>query len=80
MLRGECLVKGIEIKDKLLLTSVRISSEILIKVANRNVPTIVSRSAPISMAQKFADQAGITLVGFARGGRMNVYSHNYRIE
>lgn len=77
---GECLVKGIEIKDKLILTSGRISSEILIKVAKRSIPIIVSRSAPTSMALKFADQAGITLVGFARGGRMNVYSHSYRIE
>jgi len=77
---GECLIKGIEIKDKLILTSGRISSEILIKVAKRGIPIIVSRSAPTSMALRFADQAGITLVGFARGGRMNVYSHDYRIE
>jgi FdhD protein len=77
---GECLIKGIKIDDKMILTSGRISSEILLKVAKRSIPIIVSRSAPTSLALNFAEQAGVTLVGFARGGRMNVYSHEYRIE
>lgn len=77
---GECLIKSIELKDKYILSSGRISSEILLKAAKRSIPIIVSRSAPTSMALRFADQAGITIVGFARGGRMNVYSHDYRIQ
>ncbi|HGE72409.1 TPA: formate dehydrogenase accessory sulfurtransferase FdhD [Candidatus Poribacteria bacterium] len=77
---GECLLKGIKVEDKMILTSGRISSEILLKVAKRYIPIIISRSAPTSMAIEFADQAGITIVGFARGRRMNVYSHEYRIE
>jgi FdhD protein len=77
---GECLLKNLCITDKYILSSGRISSEILLKVAKRRIPIIVSRSAPTSMALQFADQAGITIVGFARGGRMNVYSHDYRIQ
>jgi FdhD protein len=77
---GECLLKGIKVDDKIILSSGRISSEILLKVAKRHIPIIISRSAPTSMALKFADQAGITVVGFARGVRMNVYTHGYRIE
>jgi FdhD protein len=76
---GECLLKGINVDNKVILSSGRISSEILLKVAKRRIPIIISRSAPTSMALKFADQAGITVVGFARGVRMNVYSHGYRI-
>ncbi|HGJ64167.1 TPA: formate dehydrogenase accessory sulfurtransferase FdhD [bacterium] len=77
---GECLSKGIQTEDKMILTSGRISSEMLIKSAKRHIPIVVSRSAPTSMALEFAKKANITLVGFARGRRMNIYSHDYRIE
>ncbi len=77
---GECLLKGIKVDDKMILTSGRVSSEILLKIAKRYIPIIISRSAPTSMAIEFANQAGITLVGFARGRRMNIYSHEYRVE
>ena len=77
---GECLVKGIKTDDKIVLTSGRISSEMLIKSAMRGIPVIASRSAPTSMAIQLAENAGVTLVGFVRGGRMNIYSHSYRIK
>ncbi len=77
---GECLLKNIRTEDKMILTSGRISSEMLIKSAKRNIPIVVSRSAPTSMALQLAKKAGITLVGFARGRRMNIYSHDHRIE
>jgi len=77
---GECLSKGIQTEDKMILTSGRISSEMLIKSAKRQIPIVISRSAPTSMALELAQKAGITLVGFARGRRMNIYSHDYRIE
>jgi len=77
---GECLKKGFDFNDKLLLTSGRISSDMLLKAAKRGIPVVVSRSAPTSMALQFAENAGITLIGFARGRRMNIYSHDYRVE
>lgn len=77
---GECLLKHIHTKDKMIMTSGRISFEMLIKSAKRQIPIVVSRSAPTSMAIDLAKKFGITLVGFARGRRMNIYSHAYRIE
>jgi len=61
--------------DKMVLTSGRISSEIVAKVARRRIPVIVSRSAPTSAAIEQAGQLGMTLIGFARGGRFNVYTN-----
>jgi FdhD protein len=76
---GECLLNGILTQDRLVFTSGRISSEILVKVARRNVPILISRSAPTDLGVRLADQTGITLVGFARGHRMNIYTHNWRV-
>jgi FdhD protein len=77
---GECLMKGITMRDKMLLLTGRVSSEILVKAALCNIPVLVSQSAPTNLAVEAARVVGITLVGFARGERMNVYSHEERIE
>lgn len=76
---GECFVKKVPTEDKIILTSGRVSSEILIKVASQKVPVIVSRSAPTDLAVELAEKLGVTLVGFARGNRMNIYTHPSRI-
>jgi FdhD protein len=76
---GECILKGMRMKDRFLVTSGRISSEILIKAARSRVPVIISKSAPTDLAVRLAGDFGITLVGFARGQRMNVYSNGRRI-
>ena len=57
----------------------RISSEILLKVSKRQVPILISRSAPTNLGVKLATDLGITLVGFVRGQRMNVYTNEWRI-
>ncbi|NLW21667.1 MAG: formate dehydrogenase accessory sulfurtransferase FdhD [Tissierellia bacterium] len=72
---GRALLEGIETRDKIILTSGRISSEILIKSAKRQVPIIVSRSAPTSLSVEMAMELGITLIGFARGEKMNIYTN-----
>jgi FdhD protein len=76
---GECIIKNIPLDDKILLSSGRLSSEIVLKGAKLRLPLIVSRSAPTSLSVELAEQTGITLVGFARGRRLNIYSHDYRI-
>lgn len=76
---GECMVRRLPVSDKIILSSGRISSEIVLKVAKRGVPFIISRAAPTSLAIEIAQELGITLVGFARGSRMNVYTHLERI-
>ncbi|MFH1539187.1 MAG: formate dehydrogenase accessory sulfurtransferase FdhD, partial [bacterium] len=60
-------------------TSGRISSEILVKASRAGVPIVASRAAPTSLAIRFAERLGVTLVGFVRGGRMNVYTYPGRI-
>jgi FdhD protein len=76
---GKCLLEQVSCKDKALLLSGRISSDILAKVSRSGLSLIVSRSAPTSLAVKNAQKLGITLVGFARGSKMNVYSFSMRI-
>jgi len=76
---GECVLKGIRTRDKILVTSGRVSSEILVKAARSRTPIIISKSAPTDLAVKLASDFGITLVGFARGARMNIYSNEWRI-
>lgn len=72
---GRALVENISTLDKIILTSGRISSEILIKAAKRQVPIIVSRSAPTSLSVKLGEELGISLIGFARGEKMNIYTN-----
>lgn len=76
---GECLTKGIILHDKILLSSGRLSAEIVLKAAKMSLPVIVSRSAPTSLAVDLAGRLGITLVGFVRGTRFNIYTHAERI-
>jgi FdhD protein len=77
---GECILNDIPTDDHVIITSGRISSEILLKVAKRNIPMIISKSAPTNLGVKLADDLGITLIGFVRGRRMNVYTHEWRIK
>ncbi len=76
---GECFMREISTQDKAILTSGRISSEILIKVAKRKVALIASHSAPTDLAVGLAEKFNLTLIGFVRGHRMNIYTHSYRI-
>jgi FdhD protein len=76
---GECLLRDITTDDHIIITSGRVSSEILLKVAKRNVPIIVSKSAPTNLGVRIATDLDMTLVGFVRGKRMNVYTHAWRI-
>jgi FdhD protein len=76
---GKCLLEGINSEDTLLFTTGRVSSEILLKCARRHTPVIVSRSAPTSLSVRLGERLGITVIGFARGRRMNVYTHPERV-
>ena len=77
---GRCLLKGIAVTDRILVTSGRISSEILFKAAGSGIPILVSKSAPTDMGVDLALELGITLIGFVRGGGMNVYAGQERID
>jgi FdhD protein len=76
---GECLMRNIPTGDHIVITSGRVSSEILNKVAIRGVPVIMSVSAPTDVAVELADRMGITLICFVRGNKMNVYTQDWRV-
>lgn len=79
-LYGRCLVEGISTHDKVLVFSGRVSSEILLKVSKMNIAVIIARSAPTSLALDMAEELGVTVIGFARGERLNIYSHPERVS
>jgi FdhD protein len=76
---GAYLIKENSYRDKILLTSGRLSSEILQKAQRCRLPIVVSRSAPTDRSVALALECNITLIGFARGRRMNIYSGEDRI-
>ncbi|GIM48347.1 sulfurtransferase FdhD [Collibacillus ludicampi] len=76
---GYWMFHRIPLKDKVIVFSGRISSEVLLKVAKIGVGMIVSKSAPTDLALDMADELGITIVGFVRGEKMNVYTHPERM-
>ncbi|HOW51628.1 MAG TPA: formate dehydrogenase accessory sulfurtransferase FdhD [bacterium] len=71
---GEALLRGITPDGKLVLTSGRISSEIVAKSVRLRPAAIVSRSAPTATAITRAAELGIGLAGFARGRNINMYT------
>ncbi len=78
-IQGECLLRGLQTKDRLLLTTGRLSSEMLLKAASMQTPIVVSRSSPTQRAISLAHDLGITLVGYARGSRFSIYSCKERL-
>ncbi len=72
---GKALMDNMNFKDKVVLTSGRISSEMLMKAVKRGITVVVSRSAPTSLAVQMARELNIVLVGFVRGEKMNIYSN-----
>ena len=76
---GWALKNGVALTDMLLLTSGRISSEIIGKVLRCRIPVIVSPGAPTNQAVRLARESNLTLIAHTRGGRMNIYSGAERI-
>lgn len=76
---GKCLLQGIELQRRILITTGRISSEMLQKSARLGAATVISRTSPSSLSIQMAEKWGITLIGYARRNRFNVYTHPERI-
>ena len=77
---GYGLSEDLFLEDKILITSGRISSEVLFKAQKCKFPIVISKGAPTNYAVKLAQDMNITLAGFVRGKLMNVYSASERIE
>jgi FdhD protein len=78
-IQGECLMRGIPTSDRMILTTGRVSSEMLRKAARMQAPIVVSRHTPTGTAISIARDLGIALVGQARGNRLLAYSHPERL-
>jgi FdhD protein len=77
---GRALLDGIvPLGERILCVSGRLSFELAQKAAVAGAPILVGVGAPSSLAVTLADDRGMTLAGFARGGRVNVYTHARRV-
>lgn len=77
---GRALLDGlVPLGERLLCVSGRLSFELVQKAAVAGAPILVGVGAPSSLAISLADERGITLCGFARGGSVNVYTHARRV-
>ena len=76
---GLCLMNDVWPEVRILMTTGRISSEMLQKAAKLNAPILISRTSPSSLSIEMAERYGITLIGYARKHRFNVYSKGDRI-
>lgn len=73
-LRGEALLSGVATRDRILISSGRISSEMITKARKMAVPVVVSRTSPTALSVRLAKIWNITIIGYVRGRRMRVYS------
>ena len=76
---GYCLLEGLPTRDRILLSTGRISSEMLNKAARMAVPVVVSRTAPTGMSVALATAWDLTLVGYVRRASLSIYSGQQRV-
>jgi FdhD protein len=76
---GKAFLDNNECSDGVLYVSGRLSKEMVVKCVMHKIPIVVSKSAVTIEGIKSAQEHGITLVGFARGNKINIYSHSSRI-
>jgi FdhD protein len=73
-IKGEALRRVMPTEDRVLLSTGRISSEMLLKAARMGVPIVASRTSPTEMAVALAEQLGITVCGYVRPDSLNLYA------
>lgn len=76
---GMCLMQDRWPETRIIITTGRISSEMLQKAARLEVPILISRTSPSSLSIEMAERYGITLIGYARRQRFNVYTNPERV-
>lgn len=72
---GWCFLNEIDTTDKLILTTGRITSEVLVKASRSSFPIIISRSSASSMAVSMAQQSSIDVITYVRAHRFNYFSN-----
>lgn len=77
---GHCILYDMPTDKCILLTSGRICSEAIQKIARRGIPVIVSIATPTCRSIEVAQRMGITLVASVRDDKMDIYTHDWRIK
>jgi FdhD protein len=77
---GKCKLQGLDTTKSILFVSGRLSSEMVTKAVMHKIPIVVSRTAPTYLGVQTAHKHGLTLIGFARGKKMNLYTRSGRID
>lgn len=78
-LAGGALLDGLDTRGHIVLTSGRISSEMLNKARRLQTPIVCSRTSPTSLSVRLAEAWNITIVAYLRQDRMRVYTHPDRV-
>ena len=78
-LAGKMLLQELSLPHRIILTTGRLSSEMLQKTSRMEASMLISRTAPTSLSIQLAEQWGITLIGYARRDRFNIYTHPHRV-
>jgi len=76
---GMGVLKKVDFEDCFLTLSGRLTGDIVLKSARMRIPIVASMAAATDSGVEVAERMGLTLVGFVRGKRMNVFSHPERI-
>lgn len=77
---GDLIIRKENLKDKLLTTTGRLTGDSVLKAVRARIPILASLSAAVESGIRLAFAYGITLIGFVRGNKMNIYTHPSRIE
>ncbi len=77
---GSAAIKKYDLSKSFIVYSGRMPADMLIKIARVGIPIIASNAAPTSSGFSVAEEARITMVGFVRGERFNIYTHPHRIS
>lgn len=77
---GRMIIEKIQLDNIVLLTTGRISADMLQKAARIRSPLVISRTSPSSLAIALAEFTGITIIGYSRRSSFRIYTHPDRIE
>lgn len=78
-LLGKAFLDGTDTSQTSILTTGRISSEMAMKAARADIPIVISRTGVTDLAVSLAEEIGLTIIGYVRAGKMNIYTHPERI-
>jgi FdhD protein len=77
---GVALQKAIDCSTSLLACTGRLTADLVLKAAVARIPIVSSMGATVDSGIELANASGITLIGFVRGARMNIYTHPNRVQ